>query len=242
MQNKKGCGCGAKNKGVVQTPPAQIQADTVPPPGPINQQTPNVGYMKYPIQAGVLHTTPVKVKPEMAENNTPTEQQFQPRQVESAKSITEQIGKKIGMVQSFASALASRGLSNAKINKPTKQLRVLSCFGNKAQGGELPPCEYLKNSTVLPGKHFCGGCGCGDKPHTWLVADGEQYSKLDYPRLSCPLKMPGFTNYEASKPEEAGPPPTRRNYIENINYSEIEKIPVTLPEMEKPPPSHSEQK
>jgi len=242
MQNKKGCGCSAKKAGTVQSPPTQATAETagMPSPGEIAPSVPNIGYMKYPIKTGVVQPAPQKRTAEVSGENK--EVKFQERQVESASNLKEQIGKKIGMVQSFASALASRGISNAKINKPTKQLRVLSCFGNKEQGGELPPCEYLRKSTVLAGKHFCGGCGCGDKPHTWLVAEGQEYSKLDYPRLSCPLKMPGFTNYEASKPEEAGPPPTRRHYIENINYSEVEKISVSLPQMEKPPASSSEQK
>ena len=61
--------------------------------------------------------------------------------------------KKISLVQSFAMSLASRGLNNAKTNKATKQLRVLSCFGNQSSGGELPPCQHLKQSET-PGKHF----------------------------------------------------------------------------------------
>lgn len=147
--------------------------------------------------------------------------------------------KKLGMVQSFATALASRGFGNNKVNKATKQLRVLSCFGNKHLGGELPPCEHLKESST-PGKHFCGGCGCGDKPGTWLMAEGENYSKLDYPKLNCPLNMPGFTNYQPSKPDEAQEPVTRRHYIENIDYNEVIKITVSLPE-QKPqePPKQS---
>jgi hypothetical protein len=234
MQNKKGCGCKG-NKGVVQPPRPAItpeKSKEIPGPG-----IPNVMYV--PMQN--VQTPPTKQEPELV-SEQPKDVQFTPRQVVDPNTLKDQISKKIGMVQSFASAVASRGLTNTKINKPTKQLRVLSCFGNKLQGGELPPCEYLRNSTVLPGKHFCGGCGCGDKPHTWLVAEGEQYSKLDYPRLSCPLKMPGFTNYESSKPEEAGPPPTRRHYIENINYSEIDKISVSLPQMETPPPTRTEMK
>jgi len=233
MQNKKGCGCG--NKNIQPSPPKVEPTKSIEPGVPI---PPNVTYIPFPVPGIPMKTTqsgPQKVEPEQAPETKQIE--FQKREVESPTSIKEQIGKKIGMVQSFASAVASRGLANAKINKPIKQLRVLSCFGNQAQGGQLPPCEYLKNSTVIPGKHFCGGCGCGDKPHTWLVAEGEQYSKLDYPRLSCPLKMPGFTNYEHSKPEESGANPSRRHYIENINYSDIEKIPVTLPQMETPPPT-----
>ena len=48
--------------------------------------------------------------------------------------------KTFSMVQNFAMALASRNLNNKKINKPIKQLRVLSCFGNESLGGELPEC------------------------------------------------------------------------------------------------------
>lgn len=142
------------------------------------------------------------------------------------------IKKKLSMMQSFASAITSRGLKNEKVTKPIKQLRVLSCFGDKAQGGVLPPCEHLKNSRTA-GKHFCGGCGCGDRQGTWLVAEGEQYSKLDYPRLSCPLQMPGFSNYEQSKPDESVSPITRRYYIENYPYDKLENIKVNTFE---PPP------
>ena len=139
------------------------------------------------------------------------------------------VKEKMTMMQSFASAIASRGFNNEKVTKPIKQLRVLSCFGNQNKGGVLPPCEHLKQSTT-PGKFFCGGCGCGDRKGTWLLAEGDEYSKLDYPRLSCPLNMPGFTNYEKSKPDEAEAPITRRFYIEQMPYKEMEKINVTNPE------------
>jgi hypothetical protein len=163
------------------------------------------------------------------QNNPEFRQEGNPEQ---AKTILSQ---KMGMIQSFATALTSRGLAGHKVNKATKQLRVLSCFGNKHLGGELPPCEHLKESTT-PGKHFCGGCGCGDKPMTWLTSNGEEYSKLDYPKLNCPLNMPGFTNYQPSKPDEADEPITRRYYIENIDYNQVAGIPVTLPENKQEPP------
>lgn len=91
----------------------------------------------------------------------------------------------------FAAALASRGFENKKIDLPTKQLRVLSCFGNN----EIQQCSYLQPSKNGE-NHYCGKCGCGDHKHTWLIKNGSQYSKLDYPRLECPLKMPGFSNYD----------------------------------------------
>lgn len=162
--------------------------------------------------------------------NTP---QF--RQESPQAEIKNIFAQKIGMVQSFAMALASRGVSDNKVNQSGKQLRVLSCFGNQQSGGVLPPCQHLKDSET-PGKHFCGGCGCGDKPHTWLMAEGQEYSKLDYPKLNCPLGMPGFTNYTPSKPDEANEPITRKYFIENIDYSEIAKIPVSLPEKKETPP------
>jgi hypothetical protein len=162
--------------------------------------------------------------------------EFRTKETESlTKSIFAQ---KMSMVKSFASAIASRGLSNNKVNKATKQLRVLSCFGNQQQGGVLPPCEYLKESST-PGKHFCGGCGCGDKSMTWLVAEGQEYSKLDYPNLNCPLNMPGFTNYQPATPDEGEPPITRRHYIENIDYNVVMGVAVSLPD--KPQPTNTEQ-
>lgn len=162
------------------------------------------------------------------EQTQPNPEQFRTTVTESKGTVD--IKKNLTMVQTFASAIASRGLTNKKVNKTEKQLRVLSCFGNSHMGGQLPPCEHLKNSTT-PGKYFCGGCGCGDKPMTWLLAEGEEYSKLDYPKLHCPLKMPGFTNYEKSTEDEAIPPITRRYYIENLPMEEIQKVSVTNPEM-----------
>jgi hypothetical protein len=140
--------------------------------------------------------------------------------------------EKLGMMKNFASAVVSRGFNNKKIDEATKQLRVLSCFGDNK---ELPACEYLKNSKTGDGKHYCGGCGCGDKKGTWLVSDGEQYSKLDYPKLHCPLDMPGFANYEESKPNESVEPITRRYYIENMSPEEMKDISVSLPEPPEPP-------
>jgi hypothetical protein len=153
------------------------------------------------------------------------------------QQITEQsmVKKKMSMLQSFATAIASRGLADNKVQKPIKQLRVLSCFGNQAQGGVLPPCEYLKESST-PGKFYCGGCGCGDREGTWLIAEGDTYSKLDYPKLTCPLAMPGFSNYQQSKEEEGNDPVTRRWYIDNnMKYEDFQNIPVSTHEMPTTP-------
>ena len=140
--------------------------------------------------------------------------------------------EKLGMMKNFASAITSRGFKNKKIDQATKQLRVLSCFGDN---GELIPCEYLRESKTGEGKHFCGGCGCGNKKGTWLMADGENYSKLDYPKLHCPLNMPGFANYEESAEDESEEPVTRRYYIENMSPEDMTDIKVSLPEPPEPP-------
>jgi len=145
---------------------------------------------------------------------------------------TKGVAKKISMVQSFAMALASRGLNSKKINKATKQLRVLSCFGNQDTGGILPKCDHLMDSET-EGKNYCGACGCGDREGTWLIAESDKYSKLDYPKVSCPLQMPGFTNYRPSLPDESEEPITRKYYIEQIDYSILDKIKVNISD---PPP------
>ena len=159
-------------------------------------------------------------------NNNDQNPNFRKEEIKKENFITE----KASMVQNFASAIVSRGISNEKVSIPVKQLRVLSCFGNMKQGGELPPCEHLKPS-VTTGKFFCGGCGCGDRKGTWLVSEGNEYSKLDYPKLSCPLQMPGFSNYKKSEPDEGNEPMTRRYYIENkVNYKDLQNINVTVPD------------
>ena len=138
------------------------------------------------------------------------------------------IKRKLSMIQSFASSLASRSFNNKKINEPIKQLRVLSCFGNQNVGGILPRCEHLMDSDTGEGKHYCGACGCGDRKGTWLIQEADEYSKLDYPKVSCPLQMPGFTNYMLSTPDESEEPVTRKYYIENIEYEQVKKVPVKI--------------
>jgi len=139
--------------------------------------------------------------------------------------------EKAGMVKNFAKSMISRGLKNKKIDEATKQLRIISCFGDN---DELIPCEYLRKSKT-DGKFYCGGCGCGDSKRTWLQGDGEEYSKLDYPKLHCPLQMPGFTNYEESPPDEAEEPVTRRYYIEQMEPDRIAEITVSLPQPPEEP-------
>lgn len=106
--------------------------------------------------------------------------------------------------QSFAKSIASRGIQNKKASIELKQIRQLSCNGD----GDLKPCSQRKPSEKFENSFFCGACGCGDKKGTQLVdliIDGkENYAKLDYPTVWCPLNMPGFQPYKPSldEPEE----------------------------------------
>ena len=159
-------------------------------------------------------------------NKNKNNEKFRTEEIKQENTVQN----KISMVQNFASVIASRGIKNNKVSLPVKQLTVMSCFGNMKQGGELPPCEHLKSS-VTPGKFYCGGCGCGDRKGTWLISNGDEYSKLDYPKLSCPLQMAGFSNYRKSEDSEGVEPITRRYYIENnIKYDDLQKIEVTVPD------------
>jgi len=127
-------------------------------------------------------------------------------QKNSLEKKDEKFVEKTSFIQkatSFGKAIVSRGITNKKASEDTKKLRILSCHGSEDFG--LFPCSERKNSIKFKDSFYCGACGCGDKKGTQLVnilIDGkEQYSKLDYPVVTCPLKMPGFSNYLPTKPE-----------------------------------------
>ncbi len=121
----------------------------------------------------------------------------------------------------FAASIASRGFSNKNVDLPTKQLRVLSCFG----GDSIEPCPFLKKSKCSD-YFYCGGCGCGDKPHTWLIRSEGQYSKLDYPTLNCPQKMPGFTNYDPNFYSAENK--AHKEAVENYDIEKLQYVQVTV--------------
>lgn len=103
---------------------------------------------------------------------------------------------------SFAKSIESRGALNNKVDQKQRSLRVISCHGNKDMG--IPPCkarDYSKDKKY----HYCNECGCGEREIARLDAIGseenlptfkeEDYNKLDYPYLECPLKKQGFSNH-----------------------------------------------
>lgn len=127
----------------------------------------------------------------------------------------------LSKIMSFAMSVASKGLTNKTIDLPTKQLRALSCFGYS----DISPCHHLKKSQSSH-YFYCGGCGCGDKQKTWLLKEPNEYSKLDYPILNCPLKMPGFTNYDPNfyTPQSKD----RKDKITNFDSENLKYIEVTV--------------
>ena len=122
----------------------------------------------------------------------------------------------------FAASIASRGWSNKTVDLPVKQLRVLSCYGDNK---EINACPYLKKSKHS-NYHYCGGCGCGDKKNTWLMKEPNEYSKLDYPVLNCPMKMPGFTNYDPNYSNETIK--KHKEKVENYDLMNLQYIQVTV--------------
>jgi hypothetical protein len=136
---------------------------------------------------------------------------------EFSKNKDEKISQKpTGIFQkakTYFEAIASRGLSDKTCSEETKTLRLLSCHGDD---NSLLPCSERRQSKKYDGSFYCGACGCGDKKGTQLVnltiENKLEYSKLDYPKVSCPLKMPGFTDYVE----------TEENVSENSRKKEIE--------------------
>jgi len=121
---------------------------------------------------------------------------------QSDEKIEQEKPNFLQKAKTFAESVVSKGVSGNKANAPEKELRTLSCHGDANR--KLPPCSERKNSEKFPGSHFCGACGCGDKEMTQLsprkLENGEDaYTKLDFPKVHCPLKMPGFTNYVPSE-------------------------------------------
>ena len=121
----------------------------------------------------------------------------------------------------FAASIASRGLNNKSTDLPTKQLRVLSCYGHK----DIGPCPHLAKSSHS-NYHYCSGCGCGDKKHTWLMRGDGEYSKLDYPTLNCPMHMPGFTNYDPNFYNNIIR--SHKEAVENFDPENLQYIQVTV--------------
>lgn len=96
-------------------------------------------------------------------------------------------------VKNFGKSVASR-VTQGKADEKLIKLRHISCHGDE----EVVPCPYRSASNTREGAYFCTACGCGDKPRAFLndPDDSGAYTKLDYPWVSCPVRMPGFGDYK----------------------------------------------
>lgn len=126
----------------------------------------------------------------------------------------------LSQIMSFAMSIASRGLKDNVIDLPTKKLRYVSCYGLE----EIKPCKNLTKSSKSE-FYYCSACNCGDHSHTWLQREKDEYSKLDYPFLKCPLAMPGFTNYDPNNPKESL---ERKSQIENMDAKKLNFVDLTI--------------
>lgn len=99
----------------------------------------------------------------------------------------------------FVAAAQSRGImATAKhalgVNE-TDGLRAPAEVVAERRQSCFAPCPVLIVNGA--GQKFCGACGCGET--TLARLDGDKpndYTKLEYPHVSCPLDRPGFTSHE----------------------------------------------
>lgn len=122
--------------------------------------------------------------------------------------------KSRGLVSTALDAAGINSTLGERVSNKILHQRKLSCFGSDVRN--IPKCDRLKH---IDGKgFFCDSCGCGDKDLARLDADSpEDYTKLHYPYLECPLEKPGFSNEKIV------------NGIESTNFNINVKSPVKFP-------------
>ena len=137
----------------------------------------------------------------------------------------------LNMISNYVKAKWSKGVGGKKVDVTTKDIRLLSCFGN---GDDISVCPALRPSEQKMGKFLCGECGCGDKQSVWLNGDEHEYTKLDHPYLSCPRKMPGFSDYEPAVENSEDFQEQRKKVIELTLGTKVLKMKkLVKPEMSK---------
>ena len=140
---------------------------------------------------------------------------------------------KAGFLQkakNMANSYASKGFSGKRADAEVVEIRSMSCHGLPDIG--LAPCEFRGTSEENEGRNYCLECGCGDRQATWLNAlEEDEYTKLHFPKVSCPLKMPGFSDYIAVDKETE----KRKNHYSNFerkkeieNYCQAMGVNLTI--------------
>lgn len=105
----------------------------------------------------------------------------------------------IRKVKLFTKSLLSRLISpTGKVPAFVKETRKVSCNGDDVA---IKPCDFRVKSKIAAGAFVCGACGCGDRESVFVGGPVPEFEKLDYPYISCPASMPGFSNYLSSADE-----------------------------------------
>ena len=96
-------------------------------------------------------------------------------------------------VKSYLKSVLSRAIApGSRVPDFIKEIRQVSCNGDAEQ---IAPCPFREESVKQPGSYVCGACGCGDREAVLVAGNVPKFGKLDYPFVSCPASMPGFSNY-----------------------------------------------
>lgn len=104
--------------------------------------------------------------------------------------------KSRGILSTAISVIGVNNTLGERVSNEILEKRKISCFGNKNLNA--PICSRLK--FINNKGYFCGSCGCGDNNLARLDGDfDEEYTKLHYPYLQCPLQKPGFSNEKSQK-------------------------------------------
>lgn len=216
-----GCGC---NKGKGDQQRAEQNLQKVEMKKKI-QNSDQMNKPSFPVIPQIGRSRTANVDPKVSTEVEPTSEPIQPEQP-----------KFMEKVKNFGKSVTSRALQG-KADENTIKLRVLSCHGDE----NLLPCPYRADSVVQEGAKYCTACGCGDKPRAFLnnPDDPNAYTKLHYPWVSCPVKMPGFSDYvsvEKQPKEITDKYPdavARKMFIETKLTEEGIEIPDAIPLPEK---------
>ena len=101
--------------------------------------------------------------------------------------------------KSYLKSVLSRIITpTGKVPAYIKEIRRMSCNGDD---GAIAPCLFREESQKEPNSFVCGACGCGDRESVLVGGNVPRFEKLDYPFVSCPASMPGFSNYVPSAHE-----------------------------------------
>lgn len=149
---------------------------------------------------------------------------------ENAEVYTPQKPGLLVRIKWYFKSLLSRLITpTGKVPSSIKTIRKVSCNGD---GITIAACEFRIQSKKLAGAYVCGACGCGDSQGVFVDGDVPKFEKLDYPYISCPASMPGFSNYLA--PDVEWNPSKRKIAIEaKFSKEVIERGQQTQEELSK---------